>query len=116
MFFASRVQAVNVLGSPGAPCSNVIDNNSSVCQDNQPNGPNPIFGPGGILTVAVQILAIIVGAAAVIVIIIGGLRMVVSNGDPSAVSSARNAIVFSLVGLAIAAVAQLIVAFILDKV
>lgn len=94
------------------------DTNSSVCQDGNgaPSATNPIFGPSGILTEVIQIIAYIVGIASIIIIIISGLRMVLSGGDPNNVSSARNSILYALIGVAIALSAQGIVVFVLQKV
>lgn len=68
-----------------------------------------------IIKVVVQILSLIVGVAAVIMIIIGGLRFVTSSGDAQKAASARNTIIYAGVGLVVAALAQVIVAFVLTK-
>jgi hypothetical protein len=73
-------------------------------------------GSSGIESVVrgiVNILSIIVGVAAVIVVIISGFRFITSAGDASKVGGAKNALVYALVGLAIAALAQLLVHFVL---
>lgn len=104
--------AVDVLSGP---CSSGAGQ-SAVCQDDSAGGSNPIFGPSGILTVAVNILSILVGVFAVIFIIIQGIRMVASGGDSQTVASARNGVIYALVGLAVAVLAQALVAFVLNKV
>lgn len=71
---------------------------------------------GGIIKTVVQILSIIVGAVAVIMVIIGGLKYVTSNGDSSSISSAKNTIIYALVGLTIALLAQVLVKFVIGKV
>src|SRR5579859_2572780 len=49
------------------------NSNPTVCKDNQAGSSNnPIFGPSGVATRAMQILAIIVGISAVIAITISG--------------------------------------------
>ena len=63
----------------------------------------------------VNILLFIVGIAAVIMIIIGGLRYVTSSGDQSQVTAAKNTILYSVVGLVVAALAYAIVNFVVDK-
>lgn len=63
----------------------------------------------------VNILLFIVGIAAVVMIIIGGLRYVTSNGDTSQVTGAKNTILYSIVGLVVAAMAYAIVNFVVDK-
>jgi hypothetical protein len=89
--------------------------NSPVCQDDQSGGNNPIFGPDGIMTTIMQWMARIVGIAAVIAIIIAGFMMVTSNGDSSSQTTARNALMYAVIGLVVAAVAQLVVSFVLRK-
>jgi hypothetical protein len=64
----------------------------------------------------VNLLSWVVGVVAVIAIIIGGFRFVTANGDASKVASARNTILYALVGLVIVATAQLIVKFVLGNV
>lgn len=89
--------------------------NSPVCQDNQSGGSNPIFGPDGIMTTIMQWMARIVGIGAVIAIVVSGFMMVSSNGDSGAQSTARNALMYAIIGLVVAATAQLVVSFVLKK-
>lgn len=63
----------------------------------------------------INILLFIIGAAAVIMIIIGGIRYVTSGGDQSAVTGAKNTILYSIVGLVIAIMAYAIVNFVVSK-
>lgn len=63
----------------------------------------------------VNILLFIVGVAAVVMIIIGGLRYVTSSGDSSQVTAAKNTVLYSVVGLVVAALAYAIVNFVVDK-
>lgn len=86
---------------------------ASACQNR--SADNPIFGPKGLVTRATQIVTIAVGAAAVIMIIIGGFRYVLSAGDSNATQSARNMIIYAVVGLIIALVAQSLVLFVLRR-
>lgn len=78
-------------------------------------------GSGGtsvnsIITTIVSILSIVVGVASVVMIIIGGLKYVTSNGDSGSVTSAKNTIMYALVGLVVAALAQGLVRFVFNKV
>lgn len=61
----------------------------------------------------VDILSTIVGIVAVIMIIIGGFKYITSAGDSNNVASAKNTIIYALVGLIIVALAQVIVRFVL---
>lgn len=63
----------------------------------------------------INIFSWIVGVIAVIMIIVGGLKYITSGGDSSNVSSAKNTILYALVGLVIVALAQFIVRFVLGE-
>jgi hypothetical protein len=78
--------------------------------------PNPIFGPTGVVTKAVRLLSIVTGIASVIIIMLAGLQYMIAEGDSSKVSSAKNTLLYALVGLVITIVARSIVAFVLNKV
>ncbi len=64
----------------------------------------------------INIFSIIVGVVSVIMIIYGGFRYITSGGDSSNVSSAKNTILYAIIGLIIVALAQTIVRFILGRV
>ena len=64
----------------------------------------------------INILSVVVGIAAVIVIIVSGLKYVTSGGDSAGISSAKNTLVYALIGLAVAALAQALVHFVLYNV
>jgi cytochrome bd-type quinol oxidase subunit 2 len=68
------------------------------------------------ITNLLNLLSAIIGVVAVIVLIIGGFRYIVSGGDENGAKSARNTIVYALVGLVIVALAQIIVKFVLNNV
>jgi cytochrome bd-type quinol oxidase subunit 2 len=63
----------------------------------------------------INIVSIVVGVVAVIMIVFGGLRYITSGGESSNVSSAKNTIIYAIVGLVVVALAQFIVRFVLDK-
>lgn len=56
-----------------------------------------------------QVVFGLLGSIAVIMIIIGGIRYSLSGGDPSALTSAKNTIIYSAVGLVVAIAASGIV-------
>jgi hypothetical protein len=63
-----------------------------------------------------NIFSVVVGAVSVIMIIIGGFRYIISGGDSSGVSGAKNTILYAIVGLVIVIFAQVIIRFILTNV
>lgn len=103
-------------GPFGACGTGTVINTSTVCKD--ANGPkansnsNPVIS---IIKTAILIISILIGIASVITIMVSGFRLVMSEGKAENISSARSAIIFAVVGLIIAASAQLVVVFILDK-
>ncbi|HKR82324.1 MAG TPA: hypothetical protein VJR27_05010 [Candidatus Saccharimonadales bacterium] len=90
---------------------------ADICKDNSAGAKsNPIFGPQGIMTEIIHILAIFVGVVAVISIIVAGFMMITAAGDSTKVSNARRALLYAIMGLVVAAIAQTIVVFVLDRV
>lgn len=72
-------------------------------------------GVRNILETAVQILSLVVGVAAVIMIIYSGFRYITSGGESGRVASAKSTLIYALVGLAIAALAQFMAHFVLNQ-
>lgn len=68
-----------------------------------------------IVATALNILSVAGAVIAVIMIIVGGIRFITSNGDSGSVSTAKNTIIYAVVGLAIIAMSQLIVRFVASR-
>lgn len=64
----------------------------------------------------INILSAIVGVISVVMIIVGGLRYVTSGGSDTSVTSAKNTILYAVIGLVIVAMAQVIVHFVLKQI
>lgn len=64
---------------------------------------------------AINIFSILIGVVSVIMIMVGGFKYVTSQGDSGAVGSAKNTILYAIIGLVIAAFAQIIVQFVLER-
>ena len=65
---------------------------------------------------AVDIISIVVAVIAVIMIIVGGIKYVTSGGDAGSTKSARDSIIYAIVGLVIVSIAQFIVRFVVGEV
>ncbi len=78
--------------------------------------PTQLFGDGGVITSVTNILLFAVGALAVIMVIWGGIRYAISGGSSSAVTAAKNTIMYALIGLIIAFLAFAIVNFVLAAI
>jgi|GEM_PF-1232823 len=62
-----------------------------------------------------NILSFVVGIIAVIMLIIGGIRFITSQGDSGSTASARNTIIYALVGLIVVVMAQFLVQFVIGR-
>jgi hypothetical protein len=85
--------------------------NSRVC-----NGGGKLFGAGSIWNRILNTITYLGGAAAVLVIVIAGIRYILSGGDQSQITMAKNTILYAAVGLIIAMMANAIINFILTNV
>lgn len=63
----------------------------------------------------INIVSLLVGVVAVIMIIFGGFKYITSGGTSEKVTSAKNTILYGLIGLVIVALAQVIVKFVLRE-
>ena len=82
----------------------------------QPAGlPTPAANSNTLATI-LSIVFSIVGALALLMIVISGLRYILAGGDAQKTAGAKQGIVYALVGLAIALLAQAIVVFVVRRV
>ena len=72
-------------------------------------GQTPIF------TIVTNVLLFIIGAVSVIMLIIGGFRYVTSQGDQTQVQSAKNTILYSIIGIVVAILAYAAVNFVISS-
>lgn len=69
-----------------------------------------------ILHSIINLFSLVVGIVSVLMIIYGGLKYITSGGDSSNVGSAKNTILYAIIGIVIVALAQFIVRFVLTKI
>lgn len=67
------------------------------------------------LETILQIVFGVIGALAVLFIIVGGFKLVMSQADPQKIAKARATIIYALVGLVVALLAEAIVTFVLSE-
>jgi hypothetical protein len=79
------------------------------------NQPTELFGASGIFTSITNVLLFTVGALSVVMVIVGGLRYVVSGGNSTAVTGAKNTILYAIVGILVAFLAYAAVNFLLGS-
>lgn len=93
---ASKQEVIDSIGQAG----------QGECDDN---------GVSKIVNTIVTILSFVAGAAAVIMIIVSGFKYITSGGDSGKVSSAKNTLIYAMIGIAIAVLAQVVVRFVITQ-
>ena len=93
--------AGNAQGKDQATC--LFGNEDESCQGN------------GIFKTVTNVLLFIIGAVSVIMLIIGGIRYTVSAGDSSAVTAAKNTIMYAIIGIIVAILAFAVVNFVITS-
>ena len=78
-------------------------------EDGCTSGETPLF------QTITNVLLFIIGAVSVIMLIIGGFRYTVSQGDSSALTSAKNTILYSIIGIVVAILAYGVVNFVISN-
>ncbi len=94
------------------PCVNPEVAKSALCESTR-NNQDPINGPDGILTRAVELMSYLVGIASIVVVIVGAIRFTTSSGDANGISAAKKMIVYALIGIVVAIFAQALVILVL---
>lgn len=101
------------IGNPGSG-SNATLNGVNCAQG--AGTPGQLFGDGSIFTTVVNIMLFIIGAICVIMLIWGGIRYTTSAGNSASVTSAKNTIMYAIIGLIIAFLAFAIVNWVLSSI
>lgn len=87
-------------------------------QDDCSRGPGQakeLDGNQGVITTIINTMLFIVGLLAVIMIIYAGIRFVTAHGDEKQVESARQTIIYSVVGLIVAILAYALVNWVFNQ-
>jgi len=98
---AADVSAINVFDQ----CAN--NSTAAVCK-----AKGDTVGP--LIQTVINILLYILGMIAVVMIVIGGIRYTTSNGDSGAIKSAKDTILYSVIGLIVAILSYTIVNFVVS--
>jgi len=83
---------------------------------NEINVPTGTQNIGDVIKNIITLLMTLVGMLSVIFLIISGLRYALSNGDPKAAASAKNGILYAVIGIVVAIAAIAIVTFVTSHV
>ncbi|MEP6710462.1 MAG: MMCAP2_0565 family pilin-like conjugal transfer protein [Candidatus Saccharibacteria bacterium] len=98
------VHAINVFKG----CSSSTAGSTAVCKDTS-SSVDPL------IKTLINTLLYALGIIAVIVIVVGGIKFVTSDGDPGKIKSARETILYAVVGLVVAILAYAIVQFVIGR-
>ena len=69
----------------------------------------------GTFETVVNILLLLVGAVSVIMIVVGGIKLVTSGGNQQSITSAKNTIMYAVVGIIVAFLAYAVIKFVLGS-
>jgi hypothetical protein len=116
------VVSISAVFAPGvsmAACTNIASNLQAGVNSTGATGSCGSSGTltGGIKNVAKTItvdFSIVIGAISVIMIIYAGFRYITSGGSSEHANSARNILMYAVIGLIIAVIAQLIVHLVIN--
>lgn len=110
---ASADTGLNIGGCVGGGTSVDVGGAGACAPSNTSDGTTRI---NDTIKTIVNVLSAIVGVVSVVMIIFGGFKYITSNGDSGNITSAKNTIIYAVIGLVVVALAQFIVQFVLNKV
>jgi hypothetical protein len=114
----AAIGAVSVMSLAPAYAATTNDAKSQVCAGAALTGADcndKGVGLNGVIKAVLTVLTVVIGVAAVIMIMLAGFKYITSGGDPSGVKSAKDSLIYAIVGLLVVALAQVIVRFVLSK-
>lgn len=100
---------VNAQTTSDEACGGVVIAGGN-CDDPANNGK-----VDSLVSQVVAVLSVVVGVVATIMIMVGGFKYITSNGDSNQVSSAKNTILYAIIGIVVVVFAQVIVKFVINK-
>ncbi len=116
---ATPAYAVDCETTPNAPACQIRKGKNSAGANNDTNcGPDNARRQctiGDRVSTVVNILLFIIGTLSVIMIILGGIRYVISQGDSTQITNAKNTILYAVIGLIVALLAYAIVNFVVGE-
>lgn len=120
LFIASLAVSVGIIGATlvPAPAYAACTTPASCVQDGVDKAggkASKTADPQEIIQTIVRVLLFLIGAISVIMIVVGGFRYTISQGDSTQVTSAKNTIMYAVIGLIIAIFAWAIVDFVIDN-
>ncbi len=115
------VPAFALLAGLAVPVATTYANNCDVsggitggkdCARNDEQPENLFNGEGSVFQTVTSVMLFLIGAISVVMLIYGGIRYTISQGDSTAVTNAKNTIMYAVIGIVIAILAFAIVNFV----
>lgn len=116
MVLGAFVFAIAAIAVPVAPANAQNSVQDGINSAKGSGVPDQLFGDGSIFTTIVNVMLFIIGAICVIMLIWGGIRYTTSAGNSAAVTSAKNTIMYAIIGLIIAFLAFAVVNWVLGAI
>lgn len=92
------------------PMKEALDETKEVAGNNQ-----ELFGTNGIFNKVINAILFVLGAVSVLMLVYGGIRYTISGGDSGAVTSAKNTILYAVIGIVVAMLAYAIINFVVNR-
>lgn len=73
-----------------------------------------LFGEKGLFKTITNVALFLLGAVSVLMLIYGGIRYTTSGGDSGSITTAKNTILYAIVGIVVALLAYAIVSFVIS--
>ena len=99
----------------GDACSGINSLNSTTGASDSCDSAAADASVNNIIRTVINVLSWLVGIAAVIMIIFNGFRFITAAGDSSGVAAARTGIIYALIGIVVAVLAQVLVHFVISQ-
>lgn len=119
MFFLCGVEKSYAVGDaspdPLAFCSDFPDSDVCTQKNNDPEG-NKVGGTGGVFIKIVNIIIYLTASLSILMVVIGAFKYVISGGEGSQTKSAKDTILYALVGLFVAISSFAIVRFAISRI
>ena len=115
------VPAFALLAGLAVPVATTYANNCDVsggitggkdCARNDEQPENLFNGDDSVFQTVTSVMLFLIGAISVVMLIHGGIRYTISQGDSTAVTNAKNTIMYAVIGIVIAILAFAIVNFV----
>jgi hypothetical protein len=98
----------------GTTCGGGTGGSSAVCTDSKTaTTDDPIEKEIAGVT---HLVAIAAGIVEIIMLFIGAIRYITAAGDANSIGSAKNTIIYAIVGLIVTVMAQSIIVFVVDRI